>query len=110
MNSEELRILEDERQKILDEILEELQTKSLKKLFHETREKESRMKKARDALKELYEDLHRYEYMVRNAMVTSRDRWMERAHDKQKEIDELENDYSNYIQGGYGPIARYLRE
>ena len=33
MNSEELKIIEVERQKILNDILDELQTKSLQELF-----------------------------------------------------------------------------
>ena len=111
MNSEELKIIEVERQKILNDILEELQTKSLKELFFETSDKENRIKKVKDALEELYEDLHFYEYMVRDAkMQTDRDRWIERALDVQAIIDELKNDYSNYIQGGEGFISEYLDE
>ena len=47
MNSEELKIIEVERQKILNNILEELQTKSLKDLFSETRDKENRIEKSK---------------------------------------------------------------
>ena len=39
MNPEELKIIEAERQKILNDILDELQTKSLEDLFSDTREK-----------------------------------------------------------------------
>ena len=66
MNSEELKIIADERKKILNDILEELQTKSLKELFLETSDKENRIGKMKDALEELYEDLHFYERRIKN--------------------------------------------
>ena len=61
MNPEELKIIKAERQKILNGILEELQTKSLKELFSETRDKENRIEKVKDILEDLYNDLHYYE-------------------------------------------------
>ena len=111
MNSEELKIIEVERQKILNDILEELQTKSLTDLFSETRDKGNRIGKVKDALEELYEDLHFYEHRVKNnKRQTYQDYWVARVLDVQEIIDEFENDYSNYIQGGYGFISGYLGE
>ena len=55
MTPEELKIIEVERQKILNDILEELQTQSLTDLFFETREKENRVKKVKNILEEEYE-------------------------------------------------------
>ena len=120
MNSEELKIIEDERQKILNDILEELQTKSLKELFLETSDKEKRMKKAKDAMEKLYKDLHFNESMIKynECMIKYGKRKKEStvSFEKdfllktQKKIDEFKNDYSNYIQGGYGFISKYLGE
>ena len=47
MSPEELKIIEDERQKILNGILDELQTQSLRDLFYGTREKEGRIEKVK---------------------------------------------------------------
>ena len=111
MNSEELKIIKVERQKILNNILEELQTKSLKDLFSETRDKENRIEKVKDAMEELYEDLHFYERRVKNnKRQTYKDYWIALILDVQEIIDEFENDYSNYIQGGEGFISEYLGE
>ena len=108
MNPEELKIIEDERKKILNDILEELQTKSLKDLSFETSEKENRIEKVKVALEELYEDLHLYERWARRSIY--KDYWNACALDVQEAIDEFENDYSNYIQGGEGFISEYLDE
>ena len=43
MGPEELKIIEDEKQIILNDILDELQTQSLRDLFYDTREKEIRI-------------------------------------------------------------------
>ena len=111
MNPEELKIIKVEKQEILNGILEELQTKSLKELFSETRDKENRIEKVKDTLEELYEDLHFYEYRVKNnKRQTYKDYWIARVLDVQEIIDEIENDYSNYIQGGGGFISDYLGE
>ena len=110
MNSEELKIIEAERKKILNDILEELQSKSLKELFLEASDKEKRMKKAKDELEELYKDLYFYKYIIiyneKNKMDTAF--WKKTLLNTQEIIDEFENDYSNYIQGGYGFISGYL--
>ena len=102
MNSEELRILEDERQKIMDEILEELETKSLKDLFLEMRNKENRMEEVKEILEELNWELDFY-----NKTQASRNLWAEDALNTQSIINEIEGDYSNYIQGGEGYISEY---
>ena len=87
------------RKEILNDILEELQTKSLKELFLETSDKEKRMKEAKDALKKMYEDLHFYEIVEEPIF----------EKEIQEIIDEFENDYLNYIQGGEGFIFEMVR-
>ena len=55
------------------------------------------MKEAKDALKKLYEDLHFYEIVPIF------------KKEMQQIIDEFENDYLNYIQGGEGFIFEMVR-
>ena len=111
MNSEELKIIGAERKEILNDILEELQTKSLKDLFSETRDKENRIEKLKDALEELYKDFHYYERRVKNnKRYKYKDYWLAKYLETQDIIDAIENDYSNHIQGGYGFISEYLGE
>ena len=102
MNPEELKIIEDERQKILNDILEELQTKSLKELFFETSDKE----KVKNILEEEYELLDFNEYMLKKS--EGKECWVTSISETLERIKEIENDYSNYIQGGYGYISDYL--
>ena len=101
------------------DILEKLQTKSLKDLFLETSDKEKRMKEAKDALEELYKDLHFYKRMVKyNERAVKYDirkkentvPWEKALLETQETTDEFENDYSNYIQGGERFIFEYLSE
>ena len=57
MDPEVLKIIEDERQNILNEILDELETERLKDLFRDTRDKEGRIEEVRNVLKTLYDIL-----------------------------------------------------
>ena len=106
MNPEELKIIEDERQKILNDILEELQTKSLKELFFETSDKENRIDKVKNILEEEYELLDFNEYMLKKS--EGKECWVTFISETLERIEEIKNDYSNYIQGGYGYISDYL--
>ena len=106
MNSEELKIIEDERQKILNDILDELQTQSLRGLFSGTRDKENRIEKVKDLLEEEYEMLNINEYMAKK--YKEEEYWVTYISESLGRIEEIENDYSNYIQGGYGYIAWFL--
>ena len=106
MNSEELEIIEDERQKILNDILEELQTKSLKELFLETSDKENRIEEVKNILEDEYDLLNYDEYMVEEKKDDVY--WITSVLETKERIEEIENDYSNYIQGGEGYISGYL--
>ena len=106
MNSEELKIIEDERQKILNDILEELQTKSLKELFLETSDKENRIEEVKNILEDEYDLLDYNEYMVEKEKDDKY--WITAVTETKERIEEIENDYSNYIQGGEGYISGYL--
>ena len=111
MSPEELKIIADERQGILNGILEELQTKSLKDLFSETRDKEDRVGEVKDVLEKLYDELRIYERWVKNNRRQKyHDYWVSCAAFVQDIIGAIEKDYSNYIQGGYGYISVYLDE
>ena len=105
-NSEELKLIEAERKEILNDILIELQTKSLKELFLETSDKEKEMKEVEDILEKLYELLDLIEYNVKHN-IGKKDRTIE-TQETLESIYEIENDYSNYIQGGEGFISEYL--
>ena len=65
MGPEELKIIEGERQEILNGILDELQTQSLRNLFYDTREKENRIETVKNILEEEYEILCINESMVK---------------------------------------------
>ena len=131
-NSEELKFIEAERKEILNDILEELQTKSLRELFLETsekeREKERRIEEVRAILEELSDELRYYERMLRyyERMLRYNGRrqgyWREEGDEKSHErykrwmtdvleiIKEIEDDYLNYIHGGEAYISGYLSD
>ena len=106
MSPEELKIIEDERQKILNGILDELQTQSLRGLFSDTRGKENRIEKVKDLLEEEYELLYFNEYMLKK--YKGKECWVTSVSETLERIEGIGNDYSNYIQGGYGFISEYL--
>ena len=106
MNPEELKIIEDEKQIILNEILDELQTQSLRDLFYDTRDKENRMEEVKLILEREYEILKMSEFLLENykgkgSVVTVVSGTLEA-------IEAIGNDYLNYIQGGDGYISWYL--
>ena len=105
MNPEELKIIETERQKILNDILEELKTKSLKELFFETSNKEKRIEEVKNILEEEYELLDFNKYIAEKKDDVY---WITSVLETQERIEEIENDYPNYIQGGEGYISGYL--
>ena len=106
MNPEELKIIGDERQKILNDILDELQIQSLRDLFSDTCEKENRIEKLKNILEEEYEILEFNEHMLKKS--GGKEKWVTYIAKTLECIEEIENDYSNYIQGGYGYISDYL--
>ena len=106
MDSELLKMVEDERQDILNEILNELETHSLKDLFRDTRDKEDRIREVRNILEILYGELKHYRRMVRRCK--SKGPWAKYVSETLERIEEIENDYMNYIQGGVGYILGYL--
>ena len=105
MNSEELKMIEDERQNIFNEILDELETKRLHDLFHDTRDKEDRIE-VKNILETLYGTLRYYRLRVKK--YKGKGPWVKYVSETLGQIEEVENDYSNYIQGGYGYISGYL--
>ena len=80
----DLKTIEEERQIILNEILDELETERLKDLFCDTRDKENRIDEVKDILETLYGDLEHYKRL-----------------DVSETLERIQNDYENYIQGGY---------
>ena len=109
MNSEELKIIGAERKKILNDILEELQTKSLKELFLETSDKEKRIEEVKDILEHEYKLLDDNEFFAKYYKEKENEvLWITYIIETQERIHEIENDYSNYIQGGEGYISGYL--
>ena len=105
MGPGELKIIGDERQKILDEILDELQTKSIRDIFYDTREKENRIETIKDILEGEYEILVMNENMLKK--YEGKECWATSVSETLDTIEAIENDYSNYIQGGYGFISEY---
>ena len=91
MNPEELKIIEVERQETLNDILEELQTKSLKELFLETSDKENRIEKVKNILEEEYELLDFNEYMLKK--YEGKECWITSVFETLERIEEIENDY-----------------
>ena len=106
MGPEELRIIEDERQEILNGILDELQTQSLRDLFSGTREKENRKETVKNILEGEYELLEFNENMLKR--YEGKECWVTSVFETLEQIEAIENDYSNYVQGGYGFISDYL--
>ena len=106
MGPEELKIIEDERQDILNGTLDELQTQSLRDLFYDTREKENRVEVAKNILEEEYEILCINESMVEK--YKGNECWVTSVPETLARVEAIGNDYSNYIQGGYGYISGYL--
>ena len=106
-NPEELKIIGAERQEILNDVLEELQTKSLRELFLETSDKENRIEKVKNILEELYESLDFDECMLKY----EKDNifWITSVSETLEIIEEIENDYSNYIRGGRGVHIRVFK-
>ena len=120
-NSEELKLIEAERKEILNEILEELQTKSLKELFLETSDKEKRIEEVRYILKEEYEILDKDKQRLKSHREKEDEVESHRGKEdegkliddiivRMRTIDGIKDDYSNYIQGGEGFISDCLRE
>ena len=106
MGPEKLKIIEDERQRVLNGILDELQTQSLRDLFYDTREKENRIETVKNILEEEYEILGMNEFFVKK--FKGKECWVTSVSETLARIEAIENDYSNYIQGGYGYISGYL--
>ena len=106
MGPEVLEIIEDERQAILSEILDELETHSLKNLFRDMRDKEDRIEEVENILGTLYDMLRYNRRMVRR--YKNKGPWSKYVSETLEQIEEIENDYMNYIQGGVGYILGYL--
>ena len=104
--AEDLKIIEDERQKILNDILDELQTQSLRGLFYDTHEKENRIETVKNILEEEYELLEFNENMLKK--YKGKEPWVTSVSETLEQIEAIDNDYSNYIQGGSGYISEYL--
>ena len=108
-NSEELKLIEAERKEILNDILEELQTKSLRELFLETSEKEKRIEEVKDILELENEDLIYNEETLRSRRGKEDEiQWMTNVFETLERIKEIEDDYLNYIHGGIGYISGYI--
>ena len=90
---------EDERQKILNDILYDLQTQRLR----DTRE---RIKKVKNLLVTEYELLEFNKEMLKKS--GGDECWATFISETLGRIEGIVNDYSNYIQGGYGCIPYYL--
>ena len=109
MNPEELKIIEAERKEILNDILKELQTKSLKELFLKTSDKEKRIEEVKDILEYEYELLDDNEFFAKYYKGKENEvLWITYIIETQERIEEIEKDSSNYIQGGEGYISGYL--
>ena len=106
MDPKELKIIGVERQKILNDILDDLQTQSLRGLFFETREKENRIEEVKNILEEEYEILEFNEHMLKKSV--GKEKWVTYIAGTLESTEEIENDYLNYIQGGDGYISDYL--
>ena len=106
MDREELKIIKDEKQIILNGILDELQTQSLRDLFYGTRDKEIRMEEVKNILEEEYEKLSMNEFFLKK--YKGKEPWVTAVSETLEEIEAIENDYFNYIQGGDGYISWYL--
>ena len=106
MDTEGLKIIKDERQTILNGILDELQTQSLRDLFYDTRAKENRIETVKNILEEEYEILYMNEFFVKK--YKGKECWVTSVSETLARIEAIENDYSNYTQGGYGYISGYL--
>ena len=111
-NSEELKLIEAERKEILNDILEELQTKSLKELFLETSEKEIEKERRIEEVKailELENDLLNYNEEMLKSRRGKEDeaQWIIYVFETLERIKEIEDDYLNYIHGGEAYISGY---
>ena len=108
-NSEELKLIETERKEILNDILEELQTKSLRELFLETSEKERRVEDV-EAILELENDLLNYNEEMLESRRGKEDEvyWITTVFETLERIEEIEDDYLNYIHGGEAYISGYI--
>ena len=90
---------EDGKQKILNDILYDLQAQSLR----DTRE---RAEKVKNILVNEYELLEFNEEMLIKS--GGKECWATFISETLERVEGIVNDYSNYIQGGYGCISYYL--
>ena len=89
MNPEELKIIEDEKQIILNDILDELQTQSLRDLFYGTRDKEDRMEEVKLILERENEILRMNEFFLKK--YKGKEPWVTAVSETLEGIEAIEN-------------------